>query len=77
MDTSYLTTQVNNIIGQLHTIFDEIGVPRTEREARETELFTALSETLHNQLRLVNTYVTLASSSYSWPLTIAAVRKTR
>ena len=77
MDTSYLTTQVNNIIGQLHTIFDEIGVPRTEREARETELFTALSETLHNQLRLVNTYVTLASSPYSWPLTIAAVRKTR
>ncbi|EXJ55548.1 hypothetical protein A1O7_08476 [Cladophialophora yegresii CBS 114405] len=54
MDTSYLTTQVTTIIGQLHAIFDEIGVPRNERESRETELFAALSETLHNQLRLVN-----------------------
>nr|KAK5447601.1 Microtubule bundling protein [Exophiala xenobiotica] len=54
MDTSYLTTQVTTIIGQLHSIFDEIGVPRNERETRETELFTALSETLHNHLRSVN-----------------------
>ncbi|EXJ78593.1 hypothetical protein A1O1_08994 [Capronia coronata CBS 617.96] len=54
MDASYLTTQVTTIIGQLHSIFDEIGVPRNERESRETELFSALSETLHNQLRLVN-----------------------
>ncbi|KAL6721562.1 Microtubule bundling protein [Lecanora helva] len=53
MDTSYLTTQVSTIIGQLHGLFDEIGVPNHEREARESELFTALSETLHNQLRLV------------------------
>ena len=58
MDTSYLTTQVTTIIGQLHSIFDEIGVPRNERDSRETELFAALSETLHNQLRLVNSYVT-------------------
>ncbi|KAK4946834.1 Microtubule bundling protein [Elasticomyces elasticus] len=54
MDTSYLTTQVTTIIGQLHSIFDEIGVPRNERESREAELFAALSETLHNQLRLVS-----------------------
>ncbi|KIX08413.1 uncharacterized protein Z518_03069 [Rhinocladiella mackenziei CBS 650.93] len=54
MDTSYLTTQVTTIIGQLHSIFDEIGVPRNERESRETELFAALSDTLHSQLRLVN-----------------------
>ncbi|MCJ1321361.1 hypothetical protein MMC15_006705 [Xylographa vitiligo] len=53
MDTSYLTTQVVTIIGQLHGLFDEIGVPSHERESRESELFTALSETLHNQLRLV------------------------
>jgi len=70
MDTSYLTTQVATIIGQLHGLFDEIGVPTHERESRESEvcnglrndigqmlikpqLFTALSETLHNQLRLV------------------------
>ena len=54
MDTSYLTTQVNTIIGQLHSIWDEIGIPRNERESRETELFAALSDTLHNQLRIVN-----------------------
>ena len=70
MDTSYLTTQVATIIGQLHGLFDEIGVPNHERESRElevdtiniymaaimlimTQLFTALSETLHSQLRLV------------------------
>lgn len=69
MDTSYLTTQVATIIGQLHGLFDEIGVSHPERQSRETEvhsldreegpvtdftkLFTALSETLHNQLRLV------------------------
>lgn len=53
MDTSYLATQVTTIIGQLHTLFDEIGVSSQEKDARESELFTALSETLHNQLRLV------------------------
>lgn len=69
MDSSYLTTQVSTIIGQLHGLFDEIGVPSHERESREsevrrtllatcdylreTQLFSALSEALHNQLRLV------------------------
>ncbi|KAI9801553.1 MAG: hypothetical protein M1825_003232 [Sarcosagium campestre] len=53
MDTSYLTSQVANIIGQLHGLFDDIGVPNQERDSRESELFTALSETLHNQLRQV------------------------
>ena len=38
MDTSYLTTQVTTIVGQLHGIFDEIGVPSQERESRETEV---------------------------------------
>lgn len=54
MDTSFLQTQVNTIITQLHSIFDEVGVLRNERESRETELFTALSETLNNQLRIAN-----------------------
>lgn len=53
MDTSYLTQQVVTIIGQLHGFFDEIGVPSHERDLRESELFTALSETLNNQLKLV------------------------
>ncbi|KAF2736556.1 hypothetical protein EJ04DRAFT_157680 [Polyplosphaeria fusca] len=51
MDTSYLAQQVTTIIGQLHGLFDEIGVPSHERDSREAELFSALSETLHNQLR--------------------------
>lgn len=38
MDTSYLAQQVNNSIGQLHGLFDEIGVPDHEREAREEEV---------------------------------------
>jgi hypothetical protein len=38
VDTGYLTTQVNSIIGQLHGIFDDIGVPDHERESRETEV---------------------------------------
>ncbi|KAJ9198662.1 hypothetical protein DTO166G4_5807 [Paecilomyces variotii] len=54
VDTSYLTTQVNSIVDQLHGIFDEIGIAHHERESRETELFAALSDTLHNHLRIVN-----------------------
>lgn len=38
VDTSYLTTQVNNIVEQLHDIFDQIGVPAHERETREAEV---------------------------------------
>ncbi|KAK4225571.1 anaphase spindle elongation protein 1 [Podospora fimiseda] len=53
MDTSYLAQQVNTIIGQLHGLFDEIGVSNHDRETREAELFAALSEALHNQVRLV------------------------
>ncbi|KAL8778559.1 MAG: hypothetical protein Q9213_007359 [Squamulea squamosa] len=53
MDTSHLTTQVTTIIGQLHGIFDDIGLQPHETESRETELFAALSETLNNQLKLV------------------------
>ncbi|KAF2838065.1 hypothetical protein M501DRAFT_1017098 [Patellaria atrata CBS 101060] len=55
MDSGYLAQQVTTIIGQLHGLFDEIGVPGHERDSREAELFSALSETLHNQLRLVTT----------------------
>lgn len=38
MDTGYLSTQVATIIGQLHGIFDEIGIPKSERESKETEV---------------------------------------
>ncbi|KAK1139832.1 Microtubule bundling protein [Aspergillus melleus] len=54
VDTSYLTTQVNNIVAQLHGIFDEIGVPNHERETREAELFSALSDTLSGHLKMVD-----------------------
>ena len=38
MDTSYLAQQVTTIIGQLHDLFDEIGVPSHERDSREAEV---------------------------------------
>lgn len=38
MDSNYLTTQVTTIIGQLHGIFDEIGIPSHEQESRESEV---------------------------------------
>ncbi|KAJ5894599.1 hypothetical protein N7495_006290 [Penicillium taxi] len=45
VDTSYLTTQVNNIVEQLHGIFDDIGIPTRERECRESErLITAIQQ---------------------------------
>ncbi|XDG00964.1 hypothetical protein ABKA04_000579 [Annulohypoxylon sp. FPYF3050] len=53
MDASYLSQQVNTIIGQLHGLFDEIGVASHDRETREAELFAALSETLNNQVKQV------------------------
>ncbi|KAI0024902.1 microtubule associated protein-domain-containing protein [Xylariomycetidae sp. FL0641] len=53
MDAGYLSQQVNSIIGQLHGLFDEIGVPNHDRESRETELFAALSETLNNHVKAV------------------------
>lgn len=78
VDTSYLTSQVNTIVEQLHGLFDDIGVPHHERESREsevstleylglawwharprslltqTQLFSALSETLHGHLQRVD-----------------------
>jgi len=38
MDTSYLAQQVTTIIGQLHGLYDEIGVPNHERDSREAEV---------------------------------------
>lgn len=38
VDTSYLTTQVNSIVEQLHGLFDDIGVPNHERDTRESEV---------------------------------------
>ncbi len=38
MDSSFLAQQVNEKIGQLHGLFDEIGVPNHERDSREQEV---------------------------------------
>ena len=38
MDTSYLTKQLSTIVGQLHGLFDDIGVPKHERESRESKV---------------------------------------
>jgi protein regulator of cytokinesis 1 len=50
MDTSYLSSQVSTIIGQLHGLFDEIGVPSHEREARESEVSYLKSLSASNML---------------------------
>jgi protein regulator of cytokinesis 1 len=46
MDTSYLAQQVNTIIGQLHGLFDEIGVPNHDRETREEEVRETVAHTV-------------------------------
>lgn len=38
MDTGYLSQQVTTIINQLHTFFDDIGLPSHERDSRESEV---------------------------------------
>ena len=38
MDSSFLAQQVNEKIGQLHGLFDEIGIPNHERDVREQEV---------------------------------------
>lgn len=50
MDAGYLVTQVNNIIGQLHGLFDEIGIPGHERESRESEVSGWLLPSSHFSL---------------------------
>lgn len=50
MDTSYLAQQVTTIIGQLHGLFDEIGVPSHERDSREAEVRLNLSGLFATQL---------------------------
>lgn len=68
MDTSYLEKQVSTIINKLHELFDEIGVASHERDSRESELFAALSDTLHNQLKIVTKYVACPTSADFWPV---------
>lgn len=43
MDTSYLAQQVTTIIGQLHGLFDEIGVASHEKDSREAEVAATYS----------------------------------
>ena len=38
MDTSSLEKRVTDTIGELHGVFDEIGLPRNEREVKESEV---------------------------------------
>jgi Ase1/PRC1/MAP65 family protein len=56
MDASYLSQQVNSIIGQLHGLFDEIGVPNHDREAREAEVH--LSTSLFHTVSMLTADVT-------------------
>lgn len=61
MDTSYLAQQVTTIIGQLHGLFDEIGVPSHERDSREAEVDAIAHVWLHQ------TRLTLSSFSLRSP----------
>lgn len=55
MDTSYLSLQVNTIIGQLHGLFDEIGVPNHDREKREEDVrFSQLTPLLQFVLTIAH-----------------------
>jgi protein regulator of cytokinesis 1 len=63
MDTSYLSQQVNNIINQLHGLFDEIGVPEHDRENREAEVSAQESRPLVSSVLLVLEVLTLFPSS--------------
>ncbi len=49
MDTSYLEQQVSTIIGKLHELFDEIGVPSHERDTRESEVNAPAAEHCQTQ----------------------------
>lgn len=59
MDTSYLAQQVNSSIGQLHGLFDEIGVPNHEREQREAEVSLLFIETVLFKLSFSNAILQL------------------
>jgi protein regulator of cytokinesis 1 len=48
MDSNYLSSQVSTIIGQLHSLFDEIGVPSHDRDSRESEVrYTRTARSYH------------------------------
>lgn len=49
---SSLTEELGNVIDTLHSLFDEIGLSRFEREQRETSVYAALNAALQEQVRL-------------------------
>lgn len=71
MDASYLSQQVNSIIGQLHGLFDEIGVPSHDRETREAEVCHVMLPNLqptashHPRTRMLTS--AFSTTSYSPP----------
>lgn len=60
MDISYLAQQVNTIVGQLHGLFDEIGVAHNDREHREAEVSKNKQRrqlrTRHGEHRLIHSH---------------------
>jgi protein regulator of cytokinesis 1 len=59
---SLLADELANVIDTLHSLFDEIGLARHERESREASVYAAISAALHDQLRVMSQYVLLPSS---------------
>lgn len=50
MDAGYLSQQISTIVGQLHDLFDEIGVPNHDRETREEEVRPTTRVAAHTPL---------------------------
>ena len=48
----------------LHTLFDEIGLTRCDREGRQESLFAALNSALQDQMRSIIAYVPLLPFNY-------------
>ena len=51
---SLLADELAHVIETLHSVFDEIGLSRYEREGREASVYSAISAALHEQLRIVD-----------------------
>ncbi|KAF8534289.1 microtubule associated protein-domain-containing protein [Trichophaea hybrida] len=51
---SLLADELANVIDTLHSLFDELGLARHERESREASVYAAISAALHDQVRVVS-----------------------
>lgn len=77
MDTSYLEQQVATIIGKLHELFDEIGVPSHERDTRESEVRTGCNAATRREKKLTEAQTAVLGSLRDAAQPAAACSKVR